>query len=42
MKAMIDVPRWESGRNVQSAAMDIRLRHIRDLPGSVDHRRRHA
>ncbi|HMI94459.1 MAG TPA: type II TA system antitoxin MqsA family protein, partial [Polyangiales bacterium] len=29
------VSRWESGRNVQSAAMDMLLRLIRDLPGSV-------
>jgi len=27
------VSRWESGRNVQTAAMDILLRMIRDLPG---------
>lgn len=30
------VSRWESGRNVQTAAMDILLRLIRDLPGSID------
>ena len=29
------VSRWESGRNVQRAAMDILLRMIRDLPGSI-------
>ena len=29
------VSRWESGRNVQSAAMDILLRVLRDLPGSL-------
>src|SRR5512139_3561825 len=29
------VSRWESGRNVQTGAMDILLRLIRDLPGSV-------
>lgn len=33
------VSRWESGRNVQTAAMDILLRMIRDLPGSVDYLR---
>lgn len=36
------VSRWESGRNVQSAAMDILLRLIRDLPGSIDYLREHA
>ena len=34
--------RWESGRNVQTAAMDILLRLIRDLPGSIDYLRDHA
>ena len=34
------VSRWESGRNVQTAAMDILLRLIRDLPGSIDYLRR--
>jgi putative zinc finger/helix-turn-helix YgiT family protein len=34
--------RWESGRNVQTAAMDILLRLIRDLPGSVEYLRDHA
>lgn len=33
------VSRWESGRNVQTAAMDILLRLIRDLPGSIDYLR---
>ena len=33
------ISRWESGRNVQTAAMDILLRLIRDLPGSVDYLR---
>ena len=36
------VSRWESGRNVQTAAMDILLRLIRDLPGSIDYLRVHA
>ena len=36
------VSRWESGRNAQSAAMDILLRLIRDLPGSIDYLREHA
>jgi hypothetical protein len=35
-------PRWESGRNVQTAAMDILLRMIRDLPGSIEYLREHA
>lgn len=29
------VSRWESGRNVQTAAMDMLRRLIRDLPGSM-------
>ena len=33
------VSRWESGRNVQTAAMDILLRLIRDLPASIDYLR---
>jgi putative zinc finger/helix-turn-helix YgiT family protein len=33
------VSRWESGRNVQTAAMDMLLRLIRDLPGSVEYLR---
>lgn len=36
------VSRWESGRNVQTAAMDMFLRLIRDLPGSLDYLRHHA
>jgi putative zinc finger/helix-turn-helix YgiT family protein len=36
------VSRWESGRNVQTAAMDILLRLIRDLPGSIEYLRVHA
>lgn len=36
------VSRWESGRNVQTAAMDLFLRLIRDLPGSLDYLREHA
>jgi putative zinc finger/helix-turn-helix YgiT family protein len=33
------VSRWEAGRNVQTAAMDILLRLLRDLPGSLDYLR---
>jgi putative zinc finger/helix-turn-helix YgiT family protein len=36
------VSRWEAGRNVQTAAMDMLLRLIRDLPGSIDYLRDHA
>lgn len=34
--------RWEAGRNVQTAAMDMLLRLIRDVPGSLAYLRRHA
>jgi putative zinc finger/helix-turn-helix YgiT family protein len=36
------VSRWEAGRNVQTAAMDVLLRLIRDLPGSIEYLRQHA
>jgi putative zinc finger/helix-turn-helix YgiT family protein len=36
------VSRWESGRNVQSAAMDMLLRLIRDVPGSFPYLRDRA
>jgi putative zinc finger/helix-turn-helix YgiT family protein len=36
------ISRWEAGRNVQTAAMDVLLRLIRDLPGSIDYLRAHA
>jgi putative zinc finger/helix-turn-helix YgiT family protein len=36
------ISRWEAGRNVQSAAMDVLLRLIRDLPGSLQYLRDHA
>lgn len=36
------VSRWESSRNVQTAAMDLLLRLIRDLPGSIEYLREHA
>jgi putative zinc finger/helix-turn-helix YgiT family protein len=32
--------RWESGRNVQTAAMDLLLRMLRDVPGSLAYVRR--
>ncbi len=36
------ISRWESGRNVQTAAMDILLRLIRDIPESLRYLKRHA
>lgn len=36
------VSRWESARNVQTSAMDMLLRLIRDLPGSIDYLRDRA
>jgi putative zinc finger/helix-turn-helix YgiT family protein len=36
------ISRWEAGRNVQSAAMDVLLRLIRDVPASLDYLRSHA
>lgn len=36
------ISRWEAGRNVQTAAMDILLRLIRDIPESLKYLRRHA
>ena len=34
--------RWEASRNVQTAAMDVLLRMIRDLPGSLDYLKKNA
>jgi putative zinc finger/helix-turn-helix YgiT family protein len=36
------VSRWEAGRNAQTGAMDVLLRLIRDLPGSLAYLRKHA
>lgn len=36
------ISRWEAARNVQAASMDMLLRIIRDLPGSVDYLRKHV
>lgn len=36
------VSRWEAGRNVQTAAMDMLLRLLRDLPGGIEYVRGHA
>lgn len=31
------VSRWESGRNVQTASLDVLLRLLRDVPGSIEY-----
>jgi putative zinc finger/helix-turn-helix YgiT family protein len=36
------VSRWESGRNVQTEAMDVLLRLVRDVRGSLEYLKRHA
>lgn len=36
------ISRWEADRNVQTASMDMLLRMIRDLPGSLEYLRKHA
>jgi transcriptional regulator with XRE-family HTH domain len=36
------ISRWESGRNVQTASMDVLLRLFRDVPGSLVYLRNHA
>jgi putative zinc finger/helix-turn-helix YgiT family protein len=36
------ISRWEAARNVQTASMDVLLRMIRDVPGSLDYLREHA
>ena len=36
------ISRWEAARNVQTASMDMLLRMIRDLPGSLDYLRKLA
>ncbi len=36
------ISRWESGRNVQTASMDVLLRLIRDVPASITYLRKHA
>lgn len=33
------ISRWESGRNTQTAAMDVLLRLVRDVPGSIEYLR---
>jgi len=34
--------RWEAGRNVQMAAMDVLMRVLRDVPGGLEYLRKHA
>lgn len=34
--------RWEAGRHVQTAAMDVLLRVLRDVPGGLEYLRKHA
>ena len=34
--------RWESGRNVQTATMDVLLRLVRDIPESLRYLKKHA
>ena len=34
--------RWEAGRVVQAASLDVLLRLLRDLPGSIDYLKRHV
>lgn len=36
------ISRWEAGRNVQTASMDMLVRLIRNLPGSLEYLRNHA
>lgn len=36
------ISRWEAARNVQTASMDLLLRMLRDLPGSLDYLRKLA
>jgi putative zinc finger/helix-turn-helix YgiT family protein len=34
--------RWEAGRHAQTAAMDVLLRMLRDVPGGLEYLRKHA
>jgi putative zinc finger/helix-turn-helix YgiT family protein len=34
--------RWEAGRNAQTAAMDVLLRLVRDVPGGIEYLHDHA
>ena len=37
-----NLSRWEAGRHVQTAAMDVLMRLLRDGPGGLEYLRRHA
>ena len=39
---MNTLSRWESGRNVQNTAMDLLLKVVRDVPGTLDYLRKRA
>jgi putative zinc finger/helix-turn-helix YgiT family protein len=34
--------RWEAGRHAQTAAMDVLMRLLRDVPGGLEYLRKHA
>jgi DNA-binding transcriptional regulator YiaG len=36
------ISRWEAARNAQTASLDMVLRVIRDVPGTLDYLRRRA
>jgi hypothetical protein len=36
------VSRWEAGRTVQAASLDVLLRLLRDVPGTLAYLKRHA
>jgi putative zinc finger/helix-turn-helix YgiT family protein len=36
------VSRWEAGRNAQNGAMDVLLKIVRDVPGTLDYLKMHA
>jgi putative zinc finger/helix-turn-helix YgiT family protein len=36
------ISRWEASRNIQTASLDMLLRMLRDVPGSLDYLRKHA
>jgi len=36
------ISRWEAGRNIQTSAMDVLLRLVRDVPDSLAYLKKHA
>jgi putative zinc finger/helix-turn-helix YgiT family protein len=36
------ISRWEAGRNIQTAAMNVLLRLVRDVPDSLAYLKKHA